>query len=1279
MAPVVAITYPADNATVSSSNLTVSGTASDGGRGDNGVSVTVNGANAIGGTASGSGTASWSGTVTLNSGANTITVVAKDSLNNPVTSTISVTYTPPDSTPPALNIASPANNATVSSPNLTVSGTASDSGRGNNGVASVTVNGVNAIGGTASGSGEASWSGTVALNSGANTITVVARDSLNNPAQQQITVNYVPAALPNLILYQPNGWSDKLVVSKEIGTTTDSSSLYTTDNLYVDWVYINNGSGPTLDQFVFILYMDGVQQQTWRSSTLQSGDGGTVSDFHIINPGAGQHEIKIVLDSFSEIAESDETDNEYTKTITIVEPPSCAWSIAPMSANYPASGGNGSITVTLTSGADCTRSAVPGQPWISITSGGTSSLGGVVNYSVEANAGLSRTGTITIAGQTFTIAQAAYLAVCSATRSVTGTTISLAVTPPAGTSAWGLEETIPVGLTVSGITAPNGNWNASTRKVSWYSTGASSVSVGYTVGGATGTYTLVGWASMDGSDSPVCGATNVAIGGCPPADVNNNWNMVMSEAITHLACWQNGNCQMSYAIRAATLWQNGPAYHRIDGTAEPLCWVPGALALSVPEPMAKMSARSGVSVIAAGAVRTVSGTNVILAITPPAGTTAWGFEESIPEGLTPSSVTGPNGNWNVGSRKITWYATGSSTSALSYAVTGADGSYALAGVVNFDGADGSTLGDTQVVVGAAPACEATRAIAGTAVSIGIAPAAGTSAWGFEETLPVGITPAGMTGPNGNWNAANRRITWYSTGSAGATLGYTAAGAAGAYTVTGVVNLDGRDGLTCGETQLVISLQEVVSTPVLAGPSSGLTNHAMTFTASGATNNAGHAVEYRLGWGDGALSGWGGGVTSHAWASAGTYSVTAQARCVSGHATSDWSAVRTVTITNTPVQPLNPPLVSITNPVADRWYNAPATVEINVAAQSQNPGGSITQVIFYANGLEQARDTIPPFAVSLGSVANGHYQLTAGAYDSLGSSALSSSVHVFVNANPVAVDDVASASSYTSIVIAVLANDFDVDGDALTILSANDPPHGVIGVAQTYLLYTPDAGYAGSDSFIYTISDGHGGTANAQVTVTVAVPGYVQWSTNTIQIYENAGSVALVATRTGGSAGAASVQYGMSNGTAVAGSDYLVTNAQGTLTWAAGDGGAKTVMVAVVDDVLPEENEIFTINLLNAAGASLGSPVQQVITILANDFQYFSESQSAIGYAKKDWSFMTAWNLASGAFLVGPDWYNKSSTFIYSLPERQWVAVFLYDDGTAQTRELRWSFRQPHVQ
>ena len=82
---------------------------------------------------------------------------------------------------------------------------------------------------------------------------------------------------------------------------------------------------------------------------------------------------------------------------------SCSYSINPTGASYAAGGGTGSVTVTA--GAGCSWTAVSNATFITITSGASGSGNGTVNYSVAANGGTSRTGTMTIAGQTFTVTQ----------------------------------------------------------------------------------------------------------------------------------------------------------------------------------------------------------------------------------------------------------------------------------------------------------------------------------------------------------------------------------------------------------------------------------------------------------------------------------------------------------------------------------------------------------------------------------------------------------------------------------------------------------------------------------------------------------------------------------------------------------------------------------------------------------------------------------------------------------------------------------------------------------
>lgn len=63
---------------------------------------------------------------------------------------------------------------------------------------------------------------------------------------------------------------------------------------------------------------------------------------------------------------------------------------------------------------------------------------------------------------------------------------------------------------------------------------------------------------------------------------------------------------------------------------------------------------------------------------------------------------------------------------------------------------------------------------------------------------------------------------------------------------------------------------------------------------------------------------------------------------------------------------------------------------------------------------------------------------------------------------------------------------DADGDALTITLVGTPGHGTVTVdANGAFVYRPDADFHGVDSFTYTVSDGHGGTATAGVSVVVS--------------------------------------------------------------------------------------------------------------------------------------------------------------------------------------------------
>src|SRR5215831_9180102 len=97
-----------------------------------------------------------------------------------------------------------------------------------------------------------------------------------------------------------------------------------------------------------------------------------------------------------------------TTTTTTTSTPACAFAIGSSSAN--ANGGGDTITVSVgTSGATCAWTAVSNAAFITIKSGASGTGSGSVVLTIAPNPGNVRSGTVTIAGQTFTVSQAAGL------------------------------------------------------------------------------------------------------------------------------------------------------------------------------------------------------------------------------------------------------------------------------------------------------------------------------------------------------------------------------------------------------------------------------------------------------------------------------------------------------------------------------------------------------------------------------------------------------------------------------------------------------------------------------------------------------------------------------------------------------------------------------------------------------------------------------------------------------------------------------------------------------
>ncbi len=91
-----------------------------------------------------------------------------------------------------------------------------------------------------------------------------------------------------------------------------------------------------------------------------------------------------------------------------------------------------------------------------------------------------------------------------------------------------------------------------------------------------------------------------------------------------------------------------------------------------------------------------------------------------------------------------------------------------------------------------------------------------------------------------------------------------------------------------------------------------------------------------------------------------------------------------------------------------------------------------------------------------------------------------------NRAPTSVADSATTDEDTPVDIDVVGNDYDSDGDSLSVSEVADPANGTAAIkpgSATTITYTPDTDFTGTDKFLYQLSDGSS-TVLGDVTVTV---------------------------------------------------------------------------------------------------------------------------------------------------------------------------------------------------
>jgi hypothetical protein len=314
-------------------------------------------------------------------------------------------------------------------------------------------------------------------------------------------------------------------------------------------------------------------------------------------------------------------------SITVGSGP-CTYAVTPTSKSFSNTAGTGTETVSTQTG--CTWSAASNDSFISITSGSTGSGSGTVSYSVSANTALtSRVGTMTIAGATVTINQAAAPA-CTYTLTPTSTnapsdSVTNTVAMTAGTGcAW---NATPNASWIAIASGASGTGSGTITYVLAANTNSNQRISTITAGGQTFTITQAGLVVCTFSISPSSGTFN---------STGGSSNIVVS---TITGC--------SWTASAPVTWVT---FSSTNGTGN------GTVTYTVTANTNTLSRNTTLTVAGQSYAVTQAGAACSYAITPTARTV------SPTNGLSSVSVTAGTGCAWTSSANVTWISIVAGTS-----------------------------------------------------------------------------------------------------------------------------------------------------------------------------------------------------------------------------------------------------------------------------------------------------------------------------------------------------------------------------------------------------------------------------------------------------------------------------------------------------------------------------------------------------------------------------------------------------------------------------------------
>ncbi len=282
-------------------------------------------------------------------------------------------------------------------------------------------------------------------------------------------------------------------------------------------------------------------------------------------------------------------------------------------------------------------------------------------------------------------------------------------------NAYAYEERLPVGITVSNITA-EGVWNSTNRVVRWgpFTDTNSLASLGYTAYGVPGTYTVSGRWSVNGfgGDAPGTLAVPTPPGGdtppTPPAQAavpvllpGSSTTLPVDVTITNATAGAEIRYTLDGSVPTAASALYGGAVHLASAaTLRARAFKAGMTPSAAVQGLYEVPPTADGGTISL--MRTVAANGSVLpqvtvtAAVTGSGALSYSVTETLATGLTPHDI-GQGGVWSETNRTVKWgpFDDGQGR-ALTYSVSGASGGYALAGT-------GSANGRPVAVTGASSA------------------------------------------------------------------------------------------------------------------------------------------------------------------------------------------------------------------------------------------------------------------------------------------------------------------------------------------------------------------------------------------------------------------------------------------------------------------------------------------------------------------------------------------------------------------------------------------------